>query len=119
MTWQDHWEDEAERERIDYEAAPVEHLLQNISDGLYGRYYQVWDIVARRADPVSAAWILFDVLERDIDYLHRMPCAEALLKLLDCDRFRPVDLGGTHAEVTENLAALMVVIETKIGPRNV
>lgn len=117
MTWKVHWEDEAKIERRAYMSMPLEDLLACISSGYYGRYYQVWDVVGRRANLGQAGWVLFEVLKRRGDSLHCVPCAEALLKLMDTNRFSPVDLGGTHEEVPENVAELKAMLEAQIGIR--
>ena len=117
MSWQDHWEEGAAHERAQFETASVAQLLEQVTLGDYGRYHQVWDVIARRAHLATAGWVLFEVLGRDIDYLHRMPCAEALLRLMDSDRFQPVDLGGTHDCTQDNLRVLRRHLEERLGPR--
>lgn len=117
MSWQDQWEDAAAQERASYAEMPVARMLERVGKGLYGSYSQVWMAIAERAELSEAGWVLFDVLERDIDYLHRMPCAEALLALMGTDEFQPADLGGTHEKVAANLTGLRTILERQIGPR--
>ena len=117
MTWQDQWEDAAARERASYEEMPVALLLERVRKGLYGSYSQIWAVIAERAELSEAGWPLFDVLKRDIDYLYRMPCADALLSLMVCDEFQPADLGGTHDQVADNLSDVRSMLEEQIGPR--
>ena len=116
MSWQDQWEDAAATERAAYEAMAPDALLERVRDGRLGNYSQIWEVVAGRATLAQAGWVLFDVLERDIDYLHRMPCAEALLNLMECEEFTPADLGGTHQEVSGNLCDLKKMLRERIGP---
>jgi hypothetical protein len=117
MSWQDQWEADADDERAAFLAMSMDDLLEAVRLGRYGLYHQIWDVIAQRADLAQAGWVLFDVLERDIDYLHRMPCAEALLILMGDDRYEPVDLAGTHDEVAANVQDLKAVLTARIGSR--
>lgn len=92
-------------------------LLNDIRAGRYGSYYAIWDVIGRRASAIEAGWLLFEVLNRPIDYLHRYHCAEALLKVLRCEVFEPVHLSAESLGMRENLAALESILRERIGPR--
>ena len=106
-TWQDYYEDAAQQERERIQDMSIDTILENVKNNRYGQYYVVWEIIARKATLKQAGLILHSVLERDINYLIRMNCAEyALLKLMPDCPFSAADIGGTHPEVKENVAKL-------------
>jgi hypothetical protein len=82
MDWQEQYETAADREQQAYETQPIAQLLEQIKQRQYGSYNMIWSVLAERATLSEAGWPLFDVLHRDIDYLIRCNCAEALLQLL-------------------------------------
>lgn len=98
------------------EALPVEQLLDRIRKGLFGQYYNIWRAVGRRSTLEDAGWVLFEVLESDVDYLYRYHCAAALLKLLGDVALAPVDLSGNHSAVEGNISSVRSILEGRIGP---
>ncbi|CCG99661.1 hypothetical protein FAES_1651 [Fibrella aestuarina BUZ 2] len=83
MSWQDQYEQAAQRERTGFDELPVDTLLRYVEAGQYGDYYGLWHSVAQRATLQQAGWVLFRVLQREeLAFLVRCTCAEALLRLL-------------------------------------
>lgn len=82
MDWQEQYETAADREQQAYTNLSIAQLLDLIQQGHYGKYNQIWHVLADQATLTQAGWPLFNVLYQDIDYLIRCNCAEALLELL-------------------------------------
>jgi hypothetical protein len=117
MTWQDHWEEFTAAERAACDKACLEVLLGDVCGGQFGRYHQIWPAIAARASLEQAGWTLYEVLGRDIDYLHRYHCADALLALIGDAPLKAVDLAGGHAGVSNNLETLEALLTSRIGDR--
>ena len=115
VDWRELWEEHAEADRAKIDSVPVEKLITDIKAGKYGEYYNIWYSIAGRADLQSAGWILFEVLNREIDYLYRYHCAAALLSLLQCNDFESAELSSENHNYVENLDKLSVLLEQKIG----
>ena len=115
--FQDRWEQEAERERRAYDAQPVSALLNDIEQGSYGQYYQIWSSLGARARLEEVRWRLFDLLSSNADYLVRNHCAEALIAIAGLD-LQPEHLSarGVHP-VDQHLATVARLLEARLGPR--
>ena len=109
-SWQDYWEEAAQQERRYYESLSTDELLLAIDQGRYGQYYVIWKIIVSRTEFPKLAPYFLKVLKSNIDYLYRMNCAEALLSLLPDCPFSPVDIGGDHTEVKDNVNRLEQII---------
>ena len=117
LTWQDHWEAAAGEERQAYDSRPLQELLDALQNGYFGGYFNLPYSIAARASLAEAGWPLYDVLRRDVDYLHRYHCAAALLKLLGETPWEAVHLSATIHDLNKNLADLQRLLEERIGPR--
>jgi len=107
--FQEHWEQEADKERERYDARPVSELLADIRAGKYGNYYQIWPSLGTRAKLAEAGSLLFSILESPADYLIRYHCAAALISIAGvyADGYRPEQLSAHKTQrVTEHLEAL-------------
>lgn len=117
MHWKELWEKYSAEEAARMEETPVEELLEDIREGRFGEYYNIWRAVGRRSTLEESGWLLFSILERDIDYLYRYHCAAALLDLAGISSLSPVDLSGNHSEVSGNIETVRKVLEEILGPR--
>ena len=113
--WREEWEDHAEVDRLRLDNISVERLLNAIRSGQYGDYYNIWYSIAERASLNMAGWVLFDALNKEIDYLHRYHCAAALLSLLKVSHIQPVQLSGENHSPKENIKAVRSLLEKAIG----
>ncbi|HEY4416285.1 MAG TPA: hypothetical protein VGO57_11385 [Verrucomicrobiae bacterium] len=94
--FQEHWEQEADKERLIYDVRPVAELLADVRVKRFGNYYQIWTSIGSRASLAEAGSLLADVLESDVDYLNRYHCAAALISISRTysDGFRPEQLSA-------------------------
>jgi hypothetical protein len=115
--WREQWENAAGEERKRLDGLPVDRLLSDVDQGRYGDYYNIWYSIAGRATLDQGGWILFDVLNRRIDYLFRYHAAAALLQLLGETRLKAVDLSGDRPEREDNLRRIESRLRQKIGER--
>jgi len=113
--WRDEWDDHAEHDRQAMDLIPVDHLLDYICSGQFGNYYVIWYSIAERATLEQAGWILFDILNTNIDYLYRYHCAAALLWMLKSTEITPVQLSSLHHNMVENLKVVRAALEKAIG----
>src|SRR5580704_504177 len=107
--FQEHWEQEAGKERERYDARPVTELLADIRAGRFGEYYRIWYSLGARATLAEAGSVLFGILESQANYLTRYHSAAALISIagVDAEGFSPVQLSAHRTQrVAENLAAL-------------
>lgn len=114
--WKDLWESYSAEEKARMESTPVEELLEDIRNGHYGQYFNIWRVVGRRSSLEEAGWTLFSVLVSDADYLYRYHCAAALLELTGIDGLQPVDLSGNHDGVEDNIGLMKNALEDRLGP---
>lgn len=104
--FQEHWEQEADKARKQYDACSVSELLAEICAKRYGRHFQIWYSLGARASLSEAGLILFRVLESQADYLVRNHCAAALISIAGAyaDGYRPKQLSACQTQrVSENL----------------
>ncbi|MCK4505229.1 MAG: hypothetical protein KAW14_06415 [Candidatus Aegiribacteria sp.] len=113
--WKDKWDEYSKLEREEIEYFPLERLLDNVSQGRYGRYYNIWYVIAERSSLEEAGWVLFHVLKKDIDYLYRYHSAAALIELLGSDEFEPVDLSADHEKTRDNIDRMNMILIERIG----
>ncbi len=113
--WREEWEDQADQDWQRLEGIPVEKLLEQVNSGKYGNYYNVWYAIAERSSLKDAGWVLFDILNKKIDYLYRYHCAAALLSLLKVTHIQPVQLSGENHNIAENITAVRSLLEKAIG----
>ncbi len=114
--WKDRWDEYSKLEREEMESLPPERLLDNVSQGRYGRYYNIWYVIAERSTLEEAGWVLFQVLKKnDIDYLYRYHSAAALIELLGDNEFEPVDLSADHEKIRDNIDRLNIILVERIG----
>ena len=94
--FQEHFEQAAESELLEYRQRPVQELLGEIARGNYGTYYQIWYALQGRADIEDAGALLLDVLRSRADFLVRYHCATLLLSLYNPfpDVLSPEKLSG-------------------------
>jgi hypothetical protein len=120
MDWvkYDEWRTEqAIRERREYDSLPVSVLLDDIRNGRYGEFYEIWYSLRERANLEEAGLVLLDVLESDAPFLVRSHCAHALVALAELDR-----QGWTAAQLTgekmypvkDNLKKVRQIVEDKL-----
>ena len=102
-------------EREEMESLPLERLLEDVSKGRYGKYYNIWCVIAEHSSLEEAGWVLFQVLKKDIDYLYRYHCAAALIELLGVDEFEPVDLSADLEKTRDNIDRLKMILVELIG----
>jgi hypothetical protein len=113
----DDWEREAmEREPPRQEFAamrlqPLWFLLLRIRLGKIGRFKQIWKVVALKAKPAEANFVLMQFLESPAAFLDRYWCANALISLNQLDRagWKPGDLSGRRSH--DGLARVRVYLE--------
>jgi len=99
----------------------VSDLIADIKAGQFGRHYQIWRSLGARASLEEVGWVLYDVLNSDIDSIERYHCANALFSI---GRLHEEGFGNylefwdkRNYPVDENLAELRQVLERKLGPR--
>jgi len=116
--FQERWEARAKAELANYAAMPVAELLARIEARELGDYYMIWPALAERATLAEAGWILFRMLESDLDYYHRYHCAAALLRLAGIEdaREEPAHYSAEEVhDVAGNLRRLRHLIAERIG----
>lgn len=117
--FQERWEAGAKAELARYDAMPFAELLSRIQDRRLGDYYTIWSAMAKRASLAETAWLLFEVLESDLDYFHRYHCADALLMLAGLDDASH-DAAHYSArevfDVAENLQRLSHLVAERMEP---
>ena len=117
--WKEQYEDAAGDEKKRLSNTDVESLLQNVRQGQYGDYRQIWYALAEKATLEQAGWTLYTVLASPIDYLHRYHAAAALLKLLEKSGvnsgFEPVQLSGNPIFIRDNLPKVRDILVQKLG----
>jgi hypothetical protein len=116
--FQERWEAGATAELARYAAMPVTELLTRIEARELGDYYMIWPALADRATLAEAGWILFRMLESDLDYFHRYHCAAALLRLAGIEdaHEEPAHYSAEEVhDVAANLRRLHDLIAQRIG----
>lgn len=101
--WKTAWEDAADAEQKRLDSMAVEDLLEMVKNGDYGSFYGIWSSIANRATVEQAGFILLEVLHGDSWYTLRANCAQALLKLMNEDEIRAVDLTADRPDQDEFL----------------
>jgi hypothetical protein len=81
----------------------------------FGEYHTIWRVLAERATLEQAGWLLFSILESDVDYLHRYNGAAALLQMLDDKTWQPVELSADWGRA-RTLPQLKRLLEQRVGP---
>ena len=118
--WKEQYEDAAGDEKKRLSNTEVERLLENVRQGKFGDYHQIWYALAEHATLEQAGWTLYHVLASPIDYLHRYHAATALLKLLEKSGvnsgFEPVQLSGNPIFIRDNLPKVRELLVQKLGP---
>lgn len=113
--WRTQYEEAAQAESALWTRASDRDLLERIRSGKTGSYYGLWREVGSRRPTPETCWLLYDVLNSARPYLDRYHCADALLKLIGCREFEPVQLSAGWPVVRENLARLRGLVEAAIG----
>jgi hypothetical protein len=117
--WKEQYEDAASEEKKRLSNMDVEKLLQNVRQGQYGDYHQIWYALAEKATLEQVGWTLYNILSSNIDYLHRYHAAAALLKLLEKSGERtdlqPVQLSGSPIFIRDNLPKVRDILVQKLG----
>jgi hypothetical protein len=116
--FQERWEAGAKAELARYSALPAPELLTRGESRQLGDYYMIWPALAERATLHEAGWILFRVLQSDLDYFNRYHCATALLSLVGIDD--PSEWAAHYSahevhDVARNLDRLRELITERIG----
>jgi hypothetical protein len=114
--WRDTWEQHGHKERSKMDTISIRELCARIRARKADDYYQIWRTIAQRATLPEVGWLLCEVLESDMDYLHRYHCAEALLHLTGARSPTPVELSAEWGR-TKNVPLLASMLEQRIGPR--
>lgn len=117
MHWKEMYEDAADADYRRFAKLSTTDLLRRVSRREFGDYYTLWNAIADKRDLRATGWALFDFLYSDADYLHRYHCARALLALLDCTTYEPVQLSAGHDGQPQRLLAVAQLLEQSIGPR--
>ena len=104
--WKTVWEEYADGEKKSYDSMAVEEVLLKVTEGHYGSYYSIWYSISERATLEQAGHILLDVLHGDSRYLIRANCAGALLRLMNEEVIRGVDLSADRPDQDEFLARI-------------
>lgn len=115
--WRSEYEAAADKEAARFAGVSDRDLMDAFRCGTTGDYYAAWREVATRHPSAEACWLLYDVLRSERPYLDRYHCAAALLELLRCREFEPVQLSAAWPEVPQNLDRLCRIVETTVGPR--
>jgi hypothetical protein len=118
--FQERWERDAERERARYDARPVPELVADIKAGRLGDYCQIWPSLGARATLAEVNWVLYDILQSELDQLNRYHCAQALVAIagLYAGGVRPEELTARDRfDVNQRLAELRTLLEKKLGDR--
>ena len=113
--WREEWESHADAEQARHDAMGASELLAHVRAQRWGDYHTIWYAIAKRADLAEAAWPLLSILESNAEYLDRYHCAAALLQLLGCREWEPVELSAARFPLVENLARLRAMIVARIG----
>lgn len=117
--WRAQWDAHASNESKRYADMPLDELMANLRAGKLGDYRTIWKAIAERGILKEIGWELFDLLQSDHDYLDRYHCADALLKLMKSNAFKPVELSAKYGDqLAKNLKKLETLLEQKIGPRS-
>lgn len=111
--WKTQYENAADEEAERVSRLSDQQLLDAVARGKTGGYYVIWREIGRRKPTAEACRELFEVLQSDRPYLDRYHCADALLKLLHCTEFEPVDLSAGWPTVPANLARVRALINAK------
>lgn len=114
--WREEYDQHADVERAQLDKVPIHDLYARVQARDLGDCYQIWGTIAARANLTEVGWMLFDVLESDLDYLHRYHCADALLHLLGEKQLTAVDLSAEWGR-TKNLPTVAALLDQRIGPR--
>ncbi len=113
--WKDKWDEYSKLEREEMNSIPPERLLDDVRQGRYGNYYNIWYVIAERSSLEEAGWMLFQVLKKDIDYLYRYHCAAALIELLGGYEFERVNLSADQEKIQDNIDRLNRILIERIG----
>ncbi len=117
--WKEQYEDAAGDEKKRLSNTEVERLLENVRQGKFGDYHQIWYALAEIATLEQAGWTLYTVLASPIEYLHRYHAAAALIKLLEKAGvkagFEPVQLSGNPIFIRDNLPKVRDILAQKLG----
>lgn len=114
--WRSQYESAAEAEAARLSRASDFELIRAIRTGTTGGYYTLWQAIAGRKPSAATNWLLFNVLTSSRPYLDRYHAAGALLQLLHCDLFEPVELSADWPVVAENLGKLRQLLLSRFGP---
>jgi len=115
--WKEQWEDDADTELEKLSALPIAELRRRVQAGELGGFYMIWNAIAAKEDLAAIGWQLLDFLSSPADYLHRYHCARALLALLRCTKYEPVDLTVAHKNPAKALGELEQMLTLAVGPR--
>ncbi|MCK5034630.1 MAG: hypothetical protein KAS73_01970 [Candidatus Sabulitectum sp.] len=114
--WKTAWEDAADAEQKKLDSTDVEILLEMVKNGDYGSFYGIWSSIANRATVQQAGFILLEVLHGDSWYTLRANCAQALLKLMNEDEIRTVDISADRPDQDDFLQRIeMKLMELLAG----
>jgi hypothetical protein len=114
--WRQEYEHHADIEGAKVDKMSVRELCARIQAGKVGDYYQIWRAIGERGTLPEAGWLLFSVLESDMESLHRYHCASALLRLLGEQRMTAAELSAEWGRAN-NMPTIAALLEQKIGPR--
>ena len=91
-------------------------IIEMVKNGDYGSFYGIWSSIANRATVQQAGFILLEVLHGDSWYTLRANCAQALLKLMNEDEIRTVDISADRPDQDDFLQRIeMKLMELLAG----
>lgn len=114
--WRQQYEDAADADARRFARFSDAQLLEAIRTRATGDYYVAWYELAKRKPTADACWLLYEVLRSDRPYLDRYHGAAALLALLRCKEFEPVELSAEWPVVADNLARLRTIVASTFEP---
>ncbi len=113
------YEDDADRELAQLSALPLSELRRRVRDKEFGMSKVIWSAIAsKHHESPSVAWLLFDFVKSNAEYLDRYACARALLTLLGTNKYEAADLTIAHRNPAAALADIETMIVSKSGPRS-
>jgi hypothetical protein len=105
--FQQHFEQTAEAEANRFDSMPVAELIAEINASRFGRTYQIWYSLAKRASPDEVNALFLAFLDSNADYLQRYHCAAALIQVNQLAKWQPHELSAAPKfPVADNLKAL-------------
>jgi hypothetical protein len=116
--YQQQWENAAAAEFERLSSLPLAALISQVRASDFGNYYQLWRAISSKATLQEAGWVLFDVLDSNVDYLCRYHSAAALINISAgvLSDWKPEQLSADRAyPVRQNLKQVEKELVAAIG----